>query len=272
MIPVTTDDGLTLAAETGGAADGPTVVFVHAFPTNRTIWRPQIAALPARARWIAYDVRGFGQSDAPDDPGLYGQDRSVADLLCVLDHFGVDQALLCGLSMGGNIVLNFAFAHPERVAALVISGTGSGTGNHADFVRMVEAWAVAAESRGLEAFAEAAMAAPIFAEYTDRGAAEHRHMHDLIFSSQVAGVVNSCRRVLAVRPVIDTLKPKLATLRRPTVVVTGARDEAVMLASAIMAETIPGARYVEVPETGHFNNLESPAALDAVLADLLERL
>lgn len=272
MVRITTDDGITLVAEARGDASLPPVVLVHAFPTNHAAWAPQVAALEGRARTIAYDVRGFGRSDAPEDPAAYGQDRSVADLLAVLDHFGIGRAVLCGLSMGGNIVLNFAFAHPERVSRLVISGTGSGTGNHADFAAMVEGWARIAETEGIEAFAETVMRAPIFAEYADRGPKERAHMRALATAGTARGIAHTCRRVLMARPTMDTLVPKLARMTCPTTVVVGARDEAVMVASRLMAETIPGARWIEVPDTGHFNSLERPEVLNRLLLDLVEGL
>ena len=272
MFSAVTDDGVILAGKVTGPDDAPPVIFIHAFPTNRTIWQAQVAALSGRARTITYDVRGFGQSQAPGNADAYGQDRSVADLLAVLDHLGIERALLCGLSMGGNIALNFALRHPGRVAALVISGTGSGTGNQAEFIALVESWAGTAEKDGMDAFAEAIMAQPIFASYAGRGAAERRHLHDLITANSVAGVAHTCRRVLAGRPPIDALVPGLRRLACPTTVVVGANDAAVMTASRIMAETIPGARFLCVPGCGHFNNIEHPAALNGVLLGHLEGL
>jgi pimeloyl-ACP methyl ester carboxylesterase len=272
MFRVVTDDGVALAGDSAGSGELPPVVFVHAFPTNRSIWQAQRHALEGRARTIAYDVRGFGGSDAPDDAAAYGQDRSVADLLCLLDDLGIERALLCGLSMGGNIVLNFALAHPGRVTALIISGTGSGTGNQAAFMDLVEGWAATAEREGMDAFAAAVMAHPIFGSYAERGEAERRHLHALITGNRVAGVAHTCRRVLARRPTIDVLAPRLATLSCPTSIVVGARDDAVMAAARIMAQTIPGARYLCVPDTGHFNNIEAPAALNGVLLAHLEAL
>jgi pimeloyl-ACP methyl ester carboxylesterase len=218
---------------------------------------------------VTYDVRGFGRSAAPGDPALYSQDRSVADLLALLDHLGLQQAEICGLSMGGNIALNFALRHPVRVLSLVVSGTGSGSDDHRPFIERTNSWAAAAESRGMEAFADLVMLDGVFSEYANRGARERAYLRELILANSVAGVAHTAREVIAKRPTIPQLEPRLRELPVRTLVVAGALDPAVTLASQVMATAIPLARLEIIPDTGHFNNLEVPNAVNQLLRNFL---
>lgn len=245
------------------------LVLVHAYPTSRLMWEPQIAALARHRRVIACDVRGFGLSDAPDDAGTYSQERSVADLLALVDHLGSARVDLCGLSMGGNIALNFAIAHPQRTATLIVSGTGAGSDDAAAFARTTNAWADAATRNGIDGFADAVMANPIFAEYADRGSAERARLRRLIVMNSVAGVMHTAREVLAKRPTINSLATRLAQLTVRTLVIIGERDVACVPPARVMTDAIPGARLVAIPETGHFNNLEAPETLNELMRDFL---
>ena len=90
---------------------GRPIVFLHGFPHRRTLWAPQLGALVDRARCIAPDFRGFGESNggAP-----YSMDRYADDTVELLDELRIERAVVCGLSMGGYV----AFALWRRHAAL----------------------------------------------------------------------------------------------------------------------------------------------------------
>ena len=77
---------------------GPPIVFLHAFPLNRTTWEPQVAGLRDRYRVITIDLRGHGESDAP--MWRYTLDQFAEDINGLLDHLGIAQATFVGLSMG----------------------------------------------------------------------------------------------------------------------------------------------------------------------------
>ena len=96
---------------------GPAVVLVHGFSLDARMWDDQVPALRDIATVIRYDVRGFGRSSMPEPGVLYAQST---DLVAVLDHLGVPDAVLVGLSMGGLIVLHTALVAPTRVRGLVL--------------------------------------------------------------------------------------------------------------------------------------------------------
>ena len=113
-----TVNGVSLAVEVRG--EGPAVLFVHGYPLDRTIWRDQIDSLEGYRR-IAPDLRGMGQSDAPDLG--YGMGIYADDLAALLDALGVDEVVLCGLSMGGYVVFEFLRRWRHRVRALILMDT-----------------------------------------------------------------------------------------------------------------------------------------------------
>src|SRR4029077_5137260 len=107
--------GAGLAYEVTG--DGPAVVLVHGFGLDMRMWGPQVEHLGARYRVVRYDCRGFGAS-GPFDPAV--PYTHAADLVALLDHLAIGQAVLAGLSFGGRVVLQTALAAPARVRGLVL--------------------------------------------------------------------------------------------------------------------------------------------------------
>ncbi|MEY2421512.1 MAG: 3-oxoadipate enol-lactonase [Acidimicrobiaceae bacterium] len=107
--------------DTGGP--GPVVVFSHGFLMDHEVFAPQVAALADEFRCITWDERGFGATPATEPFTYYD---SAADCLALLDHLGLDRAVLAGMSQGGFLSLRAALTAPERVKALVLIDTQSG--------------------------------------------------------------------------------------------------------------------------------------------------
>ena len=107
--------GARLAYQVTG--DGPAVVLVHGFGLDMRMWDAQAGHLAARYQMITYDCRGFGSSGPFDPAAAY---THAGDLLALLDHLRVGQAVLAGLSFGGRVVLQAALTVPERVRGLVL--------------------------------------------------------------------------------------------------------------------------------------------------------
>lgn len=113
-----------IAFDAAGAVPAPPLFFLHGIGGNRHNWIGQMTALSDDYACHAWDARGYGLSDDYDGP-LHLADFS-ADLLRVLDTLEVAKAHLCGLSMGGRILQEFAIRHPERVATLILLATDTG--------------------------------------------------------------------------------------------------------------------------------------------------
>lgn len=109
--------------DTGG--DGPSVILSHGFLMDREMFAPQVQALSPAYRVITWDERGFGETEFDGQPFTYWD--SARDCLALLDHLGIDQAVLGGMSQGGFLSLRAALLAPERVRALILIDTQSGT-------------------------------------------------------------------------------------------------------------------------------------------------
>lgn len=109
--------------DSGG--DGPPVVLAHGFLMDREMFAPQVEALSPEFRVITWDERGFGETEFDGQPFSYWD--SARDCLGLLDHLGIEQAVLGGMSQGGFLSLRAALLAPDRVRALVLIDTQSGT-------------------------------------------------------------------------------------------------------------------------------------------------
>ena len=102
--------------------DRPPIVLAHGLASNSRIWDDVAARLADRYHVVALDQRGHGESDRPTDGFTF--DKVVADLAGVVETLGLDRPTLVGHSWGGNVVLAFAAAHPDRLRGLVLVDGG----------------------------------------------------------------------------------------------------------------------------------------------------
>jgi len=251
-VPFLERDGVRIFYEAAGK--GPPVLLSHGYSATSRMWRGQVEALAPRYRIITWDMRGHGQSDSPDDPALYSEAATVGDMAAILDALGIDTAVIGGLSLGGYMSLAFHLAHPGRVRALMLFDTGPGYRNPAGreaWNRTAEARAVAFETRGLDALGAGA----------EVRIAQHR---------SAKGLALAARGMLAQfdSRVIESLE----TIRVPTLVLVGEKDEPFLGATDYMAAKIPGAQKVVIPGAGHAANIDNPAAFNAAVEAFLAAL
>jgi len=126
---------------TDSGGDGPAVLFAHGFLMDHEMFSPQVEALSGEFRVIAWDARGFGDTEFDGKPFDYWD--NARDCLGLLDHLGLDRAVIGGMSQGGFCSLRVALLAPDRVRALVLIDTQAGA-EEPDKVElygdMIEAW------------------------------------------------------------------------------------------------------------------------------------
>ena len=121
---ILSDDGTRLRVWTNDphrVIDGPTVVLCNGLGTNPWAW-PALLDPDCGVRVVSWNHRGTGGSDRPRDPQRVGIEEFVEDALSVMDHFGLDRAVLMGWSMGVNTAFELAALHPERVSGIFAVG------------------------------------------------------------------------------------------------------------------------------------------------------
>jgi 3-oxoadipate enol-lactonase len=242
------------------AGGGPLLVFLHGIGGNRTNWHAQLAHFSGRFTAVAWDARGYGDSDDYDGP-LDFADFS-ADLLKVIAHFGRAKAHLCGLSMGGRIALDFWRRHPERVATLVLADTSAGSAEAQDPAK-IEAFLALRRQPLLDGKTPADLAPELVKAIAGPhiGAAELAHLTASLAALHRDSYIKTLETVTRYT---GFPAPERVTAR--TLVVVGAEDRiAPPHMARAMAAAMPDARLAVIPEAGHISNVERPAAFNAAL-------
>lgn len=232
------------------AGTGDVALFLHGLGGSRTAWEPQLAALSAVRRCVAWDMPGYGDSDPLVPLTFEALADAVRDLV---DALGADRVDLVGLSLGGMQALHTAIRHPDRVRSLVLADTSAVFG--ADGTDP-EAW-IAARTAGVDAGRRPAddaaavvraIAAPGFA-----GAAFARA--EAAFDRIPPDGLRAACRCLVTHDVRD----RLAGIAAPTLVVVGELDRETPPAySEVLAAGIPGAVLEVLPGVGHLTPCEAP--------------
>lgn len=243
--------------------EGPVLLMLHAFPLEASMWDSQVAALSGRYRCLRPDFWGCGGSPPPD--GQVTVDGYAATLLEELDHRGVRDFAVCGLSMGGYAAFALLRAARERVSAVVLSNTRAAADDpSARAARLKMADDVRAG--GVEAIVE-----PMTERLLCRRCREEAHIADpvrgRIRMCTDAGVIAAIEAI-AGRP--DST-PQLGDINVPTLVTCGTDDTIVPIEeSRAMAHAIPKAQLHEFAGGAHLGNLEQPHAYTTALGRFLD--
>ena len=229
-----TSDGLSLAYDDFGPRDArKTVVLVHGFSSNRyenfkrVGWYDAIERKGMRG--LAFDNRGHGESAKPHDPALYGRTAMARDVFALMDYAGVERAHLVGFSMGSHISLTAALEDSGRIDHLVVGGVGA---------KIFEPRVDNAMAEAMEADSPDSIADPMMRSF--------RHFADEQKEDRLA--LAACSR----GPRTPFTPDALMAIRRPTLVVAGARDELAGSPQGL-AQVIPGAKAVTLPGCDHFS-------------------
>jgi YbgC/YbaW family acyl-CoA thioester hydrolase len=256
-----TVNGVTLAVEVRG--EGPAILFVHGYPLDRTIWREQIDDLDGFRR-IAPDLRGMGQSDAPDLG--YSMAIYAADLAALLDVMGVEEVVLCGLSMGGYVAFEFLRQRRSRVRGLVLMDTRA-EADTPEIRRTRDAAAAMARERGAAAIADSMVPKVLAPATLGRRPDLSERLRALMAATPVPGIVGALA-AMRDREGSEALLETLAGL--PTLVIAGEADSLTPPAQVrALADAIPGARLAIIPGAGHLPPMEQPEATTARLREFL---
>ncbi len=256
-------NGMTLAY--GDRGTGLPLVFLHAFPLNRTMWQPQ-EALSVKFRVITVDLRGHGESDAP--LWRYTLDQAADDVRGLLDHLSIGQAVLVGLSMGGYIAFAFHRRYADRTKGLILADTRA----QADTEEGREGrfqMAQIAYKKGPTAVADL-MIPKMFSPGTIEARPDLvRRVRTMIESNEISGIAGD---LMAMAERADSV-PILSTISCPTQIIVGELDLATPLSDAqLMADRIPGARLAVIPGAAHLSNLEQPERFNSTVGSFASEL
>lgn len=285
---VRSDDGTRLRAWTndpGGVIAGPTVLLCNGLGTGPHAW-PALLRPSCGVRVVSWNHRGTGGSDRPADPRHVEIQHFVQDGLSVLDHFGIDRAVLMGWSMGVNTAFELAVLHPERVAGIfAVAGVPGDTFatmlGPLHLPRFVARGLTVSLSRALSLGGRA------ITPVTSRLPVGPRAISLLTHTGFMLPVRDPELAALAVSDFLKTpvdwyfhlalstskhAKVRLSRLDVPAMFVAGSYD--VLAGSRDMrtaAERMRRATYVEL-RASHFVQLEQPERVHRLLVDFLQRV
>ena len=254
---------ITIAYDDQGAGGIP-LVLVHGTPFNRSMWRPQLGHLrPTGRRVIALDLRGYGESAVV--PGVTTLDVFAHDIAALLDRLDVPECVLGGLSMGGQIVMEFCRLFPGRVRGLLLADT-THRADTEEGVRAREATAARLLREGMEPYAREVLPKMIAPATIAARPDVADHVLTMMRTTSPEGAAAALRG----RSLRPDYGDTLARVRVPAHIVVGDGDEYTPVADArLMHDLIPGSALTVVKDAAHMPNLEHPEAFNEVLDDLL---
>ncbi len=248
---------LRLNAQLTGPANGAPLVLLHALGTDLSIWDDLIPLLPESLKILTLDMRGHGASDCPAPP--YAMGALIRDTERAIDHFGLKDAAVLGLSIGGLIAQGLAVKRLDLVRALILSNTAAKIGRP-------EHWAdriATVTTKGMAAIAD-----PTLERWLGRTWRTHPAMPRLrahLLQTNPKGW-SGCAAAIAGSDFYQTT----ATLRLPTLCIASANDASTP--PDLMRETadlIPGHHFALMRGTGHIPPVEKPAEYAALIGQFL---
>ncbi|MFZ1331463.1 MAG: alpha/beta hydrolase [Flavobacteriales bacterium] len=235
------------------------LLLIHGFPLDRTMWRPQLEGLRDVARPIAPDLRGFG--DSGDTPDIMNMGDYASDLHALLRTMGIQQAVICGLSMGGYIALAFLQKYPSMVQGLVLCHTkATDDPEETRKARLLTAKTVL-ESGSSKI--SVGLYDRMISEHTKQTRVDVTDHLKRMMDRQEPAAIAAASRGMAVRPDRTDM---LASITVPTLIITSEQDQLIPASeSTSMHEAIPGSTLVQIPDTGHLSNMENSDAFNEQL-------
>jgi 3-oxoadipate enol-lactonase len=239
-----------------------TLLLIHAFPLDATMWDEQVNALRGDGDVLAPSLPGFGGTPPVGD--VLSVDAMADFLAGELDRAGAEKALVCGLSMGGYAAFSLWRRHQNRVAGLLLADTRAEADDDAGRERRR---AVAEKMRAEGSGAMAENPPPLLSEGADPALWERVKG---IIRRQPGEAIAAASMGMAERP--DST-PILRTIDVPTTIVVGSADAMTPPPmSEAMAEAIPSAELVVLDGAGHLSNLEDPEGFLSALRKLAARV
>ncbi|GCE13332.1 alpha/beta fold hydrolase [Tengunoibacter tsumagoiensis] len=246
---------------------GLPVLFLHAFPLNRSMWTELMTALLSEQRYrlVACDYRGFGESSLSN--GILTMETVADDIVALMDALGMKQAVLCGLSMGGYVAFAMLRKYPQRIAGLIFADTKPAADTEEGKINR-ERLAELALTRGTQAVADLQIPR-LLAERTRRQQPEVEVRVRQLIAANTVQAIAAASRGMAEREDASDL---LAQIVCPTLVIVGEQD-LVTPPDLVQryVEHIPKAQCVVLAQSGHLTCLEQPEAFLAQVRAFLQQ-
>jgi len=253
-------NGIEINYEVHGKEGAPWLVLSHSLACSTRMWDPQIAAFKDKYRILAYDMRGHGQTSAPKGP--YTLDMLADDVLELMKALKVPRATFIGLSIGGMIGQTLALRASPPFDGMVFADT-----THTQPPEAVKQWEDRiriAETQGMKALVPSTLERWFTEPF--RNHPEATKIAELIASTPVAGFVGCGQAIMKLNTTA-----RLKDIKLPVLAITGESDGAAA-GTRHIGQTVPGAKFVSIPQASHIANVEQPEAFTRSLREFLSSL
>lgn len=234
-----------------GSDNHQVIIFIHGFPFNKAMWDKQLEHLKESYRVIAYDIRGFGDSEIGSDN--FSINLFANDLIDFMDALKIEKAIICGLSMGGYIALNAISRYPERFEALILSDTSC----VADTKETKAKRLLSIESimdKGVPNYADASIKNFFTTESCDTMHEEIAFVKTMITDTPKTTL---CKTLIALAERNETCSI-LPEIKVPVHIIVGEQDNITPLKFAqFMNEQIKDSSLSIIPQASHLANIEN---------------
>jgi 3-oxoadipate enol-lactonase len=242
-----------------GPADAPVLVLGPSLGTDLGLFDAQARDLADIHRVIRYDLRGHGRS--PVVPGPCSVADLAGDVLQLLDRLGIERFAYAGVSLGGAIGLQLAVTAPERVLRLVVMASAARFPDPSSWKERAER----VRAEGTEFLVPSRVGAWVTPGFAESRPEETERLLAMLRSTSREGYAACCE---SLEPF--DLRNRLAEIIAPTLVIAGADDPATPPETVrAVADGIPGARFVVVPDASHLVNAEQPETVTTEIRGFL---
>jgi 3-oxoadipate enol-lactonase len=248
-----------------GPENGQVVCFTHSLASDGGMWAEQVPPLLAAGyRVLRLDMRGHGGSDPVAGP--YTMAQLADDAAAALDFLGIAKVQFIGLSIGGMLGQAFAIAHGQKLISAMWCDTSPKTpdGAQTDWAPRIE---TVKKANSLAPLADPTMERWFTDAFKARKPGRWKEIQATIAGTTPAGYLGCAAAILDF-----DFTPKLATVKVPTLVVCGDKDEGTPPAgNRKIAELVPGGRYEEIANARHFPNVEHPDVFNRIMLGWLAK-
>ncbi len=255
-----------LSVYLNGNKNNPPIIFVHAFPHDRRMWDEQVEFLSKEFFVITYDVRGFGESEIGD--GQYTMEQYADDLISIVENTGVNKPAVCGLSMGGYIILRTLEKAEHLFSSAILMDTRSEADDDAGKLKRAGAIKNINEN-GLIPFAKEFVKNCVWEKSIENENPGYLKAVEIATSQNPTGVKGA---LLAMVSRTNTTN-YLSKIEIPVSVICGKYDALTppeMMEQ--MAVRVRNSKFSIVENAGHLSNLENPQKVNQLIYDFLKTI
>jgi 3-oxoadipate enol-lactonase len=242
------------------------IIFIHGFPFNKSSWQPQMTYFKHKHRVIAYDIRGFGASTAGNETPSMTQ--FADDLVQFMNRMQIEKAIVCGLSMGGYILLNAVQRYSNRFEALILCDTQCIPDSEITRDKRKQT-ILDVQADGLKTFADGFIK-NVFTETSLKNKNNWvKTIKDIILATPIATITGALSALAERSETCSALKE----ISVPTLILCGREDTVTPIAqSEVLRSEIENSVLHIIENAGHLSNLEQPEVFNKHITSFLSSL